>query len=282
MQVRFNTVSPQYNSYSSNNNSPKYNQQPSFGAGEDKIVINAAKKSNFLKKIINKANTVSDKISEGFAKTIPLIFDNKFTDKVTERLKTSDNLFKHFLAVGSAITSGMYMYKTLTNDKLDKDRKDTLAVNQFLTFALSTAGAYLIDGSLNNWWQKQTARYASAVLKDKTILTDFVNEANEAKIKNKEIKLFNKTAAEADKKDLIVVKAENFIKKRLPNYIVDEKEQKVFMNRVKGMGFLKSMLVFAMVYRYIVPVAVTKPANMLCDKYLAYKNSKSQEQAQKA
>lgn len=280
MQVRFNTLSPQYNSYNSNNKPSQYKQQPSFGSGEDKIVINAAKKSNFLKRFLNYSNKVSDTIAEGFAKIIPPIFDNKFTDNVTEKLKTSDNLFKHFLAVGSAITSGMYMYKTVTNDKLDKDRKNTLAVNQFLTFVLSTAGAYLIDGSLSNWWQKQTARYAAATFKDKTILTDFVKEAKDAKIKNKEIKLFNKTAAEADKKDLISLKAENFIKNRLSNYIVDEKEQKIFMNRVKGMGFLKSMLVFAMVYRYIVPVAVTKPANMLCDKYLAHKNKKAQEQAQ--
>ena len=32
-----------------------------------------------------------------------------------------------------------------------------------------------------------------------------------------------------------------------------------------------------MVYRFIVPVAVTKPANILCDKYLAHKKAKAAE-----
>lgn len=242
MQVSFNTISPNYNNYNSQNK-----QQPSFGANPR---------------------------SFGTEKVIPKIFDNKLVDKATEKLKDTDNLFKHFLAIGSAITSGMYMYKTLTNDKLDQDRKNTLAVNQFLTFALSTAGAYALDGYLADWWQKQTVKYAAHSLEDKTLLTDFVDQFAKVKAENKEIKKFNKTAAAADKKDLKVIKAENFIKERLDKYIVDKNDKSVFMNRVKGMGFLKSMLVFALVYRYLVPVAVTKPANILCDKYLAHKKAK--------
>ena len=140
MQVTLNMISPKYNNYQTANNRPK--QQPAFSG-------------------------LSDKAGDVCAKhLIPKVFDNKVIDKLTDKVKNSDNLFKHFLAVGSAITSGMYMYKTVTNDKLDKDRKNTLAVNQFLTFVLSTAGAYALDGYLGDWWQKQTTKYAAKSLED--------------------------------------------------------------------------------------------------------------------
>ena len=57
------------------------------------------------------------------------------------------------------------------------------------------------------------------------------------------------------------------------------KEAKAFMGKIKGMGLLRSMTVFALVYRYIVPVAVTKPANIFCEKYLAHKKAKAENQA---
>lgn len=278
MQVTFNTVSPKYNSYNNYSyNNPQQNRQPSFAGNTEEVVIKVAKQSKFLKNLTDKSKAFSNNVTEFFAKAVPHVFDNKFIDKVTTKLQNSDNLFKHFLAVGSAITSGMYMYKTVTNDKLDQDRKNTLAVNQFLTFALSTAGAYALDGSINDWWQKQTVKYAAASLEDKTLLTDFVEEFKKVKEENKTIKLFNKTAELADKKDLKSIKAESFIKSRLDKYIVNKADQRLFMDRVKGMGLLKSMLVFAMVYRYIVPVAVTKPANILCEKYLAHKKEKDLE-----
>ena len=94
---------------------------------------------------------------------------------------------------------------------------------------------------------------------------------------DKKIKAFNKTAAAADKKDLKSVRADAFIKERLGNYLVDAADRKAFMDRIKGMSFLKSMLVFALVYRYIVPVAVTKPANILCEKYLAHKKNEEKD-----
>ena len=47
--------------------------------------------------------------------------------------------------------------------------------------------------------------------------------------------------------------------------------------KVKGMGLLRSMLVFGFIYRYFVPVVVTKPANWLCEKYLSKKQGKTED-----
>lgn len=282
MQITLNTVSPKYNLYN-NQNTPRYNQQPSFGSATELAdrFTRKSKVSKFLTRPIKAIKDGYEGLGEGAAKhIIPKVFDNKFFDKCTEHFKDTDNLFKHFLTVGSLITSGMYMYKTLTNDKLDQDRKNTLAVNQFLTFALATAGAYALDGYLADWWQKQTAKYASAALEDKTIYKDFVEEFKKNKQEIKEIKAYNKTVSKAEQKEISVLKAEKFIKERAKNVLVDKKDLAQFMDRVKGMGLLKSMLVFALVYRYIVPVAVTKPANILCDKYLANKKAKEAEKMQ--
>ena len=41
----------------------------------------------------------------------------------------------------------MYMAQTLKNNQLDEDRK-LFAINQGLTFLISTVGSYLIDDAL--------------------------------------------------------------------------------------------------------------------------------------
>lgn len=282
MQVKFNSFNPQINTYNSINR--KNNAVTSFGENPEQVVIrviaNESKFNKYMRKLTKGVTKLFDKVENVFAeKVIPKVFDNKFFDKTSVKFQDSDNLFKHFLAIGSAITSGMYIYKTLTNKKMDEDRKKTLSVNQFLTFVLSTTGAYTLDGSLSSWWQKMTAKYASASLEDPAIYTDYLKEVERVAKENKSIKQFNKTVSKLEKKDLLNLKVADFIKERLPKYLVNKSEQNEFMNLIKGMGFLKSMLVFALVYRYIVPVAVTKPANLLCEKYLAYKKSKSQQNA---
>lgn len=297
MNVSLNTYTPQQQYLGNKFTAVKRQQQytPSFSGGAEQIAESVAKKSNFLKSFIKKCGDKYDKIGEWFAqKVIPKVFDNKTTDKFTNAVKESDLLFNHFLAVGSAITSGMYMYKTLTMDekKMDKDRKKTLAVNQFLTFALSTAGAYLLDSSLSSWWQNMTVRYAAGQCKDKNMdmLADFKAEVKKAKADNIEIKKANKALKAAAKKegrklvkeelaDLKSVKAEKFLSKRIGQYMGTPKDAEALTRKIKGMGYLKTMLVFALVYRYLVPVAVTKPANILCDKYLAHKKAKEAEKA---
>ncbi len=297
MNVTFNTYTPQakYNTqYSASNNNRKYNS-PSFTGGADQVAEYVAKKSKFFKSVIKKCNDGYDKIGEFFAnKVIPPLFDNKTTDKITNAVKESDNLFSHFLAIGSLITSGMYIYKTLSMDesKMDKDRKKTLAVNQFLTFVLSTAGAYMLDSSLSDWWSKMTVRYAANQCNDEklTLVDEYNKELAKAKVENQKIKADNealKAAAKQEGRKIVKeelaeynkVKADKFLKSRIGKYLGTKDDVELLMKKINGMGKLKTMLVFALVYRYIVPVAVTKPANILCEKYLAHKKEKQAEKA---
>ncbi len=117
------------------------------------------------------------------------IFDNALVDKMAYIIRNSDNAVKHFLAVGSVITSGMYMKQTLTNKNMDKDRRQTLAVNQLFTLILSTVGAYTLDGKLKSWWGKQHEKFIK--------LSDNGKAAWEGmEAKNKEIKASNEAINE--------------------------------------------------------------------------------------
>ncbi len=290
MNVTLNTN--KFNTYNRNNSAtrqqiptfPGYREQiPTFGSAGS-IVSNVSstipKKSGLFKNIKKAYGAGIDFIAKYF--TAPLV-DSKPINYMAEKFKNSKYLFNHLLAVGSAITSGMYMYKTLKMPEKkpeDRDRKKTLALNQFLTFALSTAGAYLIDSKLGNWWDKQTAKFAGLRLNDPNLAKEFVEtneairannkltiETNKGKVSKKDLKLL------LDDTEMVkdFVKTRNNFKSMLP------KQKRALLNQVEGMGLLKTMIVFGAVYRYFVPVLVTPIANKIGEKYL---NRKKEANAQ--
>ena len=170
------------------------------------------------------------------------------------------------------------MQRTLTNKELDKDRKNTLAVNQGLTFAVSTVGAYALDKYVKGWWDNVTARFAGHLLGDNKFYSDYL--ANKAAVikENKELLAASKASnikPELKEMPSVIKSIENnsFYKSLLSNAGDDAK---TLMTKVKGMSPLRTMIVFGFVYRYFVPVVVTKPANILCEKYLAHKKAKTE------
>jgi len=75
-------------------------------------------------------------------------------------------LFNHIYTISSVITSGLYAYRTLNNEQLDKDRRNTLAINQLLTLGTSIVGSYALDISIDKWWNKVINNYKKAQPKD--------------------------------------------------------------------------------------------------------------------
>lgn len=282
------------------------------------------------------------------------VFNNKVINKIGYWMRNSENAVKHFLAVGSIITSGMYMHQTYTNKKMDKDRRATLTVNQGFTLLLSTLGAYTLDGSLKSWWKKQHERYLrlnaagnsawdgmnemnsdmnkqtiekvakgetklEMTIKDDKALNKLVKKFIKSDVvldKNSKMGIFAEKLADAgikvanpeDKNALIqkcksiiatgsaemkekianAVKTENIVRKNFieindyldkygEQHVVDKSMLKRLKIRSKGFAALRSILVFGFVYRFFVPLAVVKPTNLLCDKYLEYKK-RSKEQ----
>ena len=260
------------------NNNKYYN--PSFKGASAKtattamdVIRQGSKESEFFKPLNDAYDKFTTNIAENFTSHIvnwePLA-------KLADKLKNSNNLFQYCLTLGSVITSGLYMQRTLANKNMDKDRRQTLAVNQGLTLVVSTAGAYLLDGYMKDWWDNVTAKFASYLLgDDEEFYNKFINEKNAIKEENKTIKAKAKT--EGTKLELKKIKGvEERIKSHPYFKRLNKEEASVLLSKVKGMGPLRSMLVFGFVYRFFVPVAVTKPSNKLCEKFLNYKKNKSQ------
>lgn len=251
------SVTPYNNKTSYNVPSFKANLNRAAEAGADAIKTITeigTKKSNFFKPLEDGYDKFADGIAKHFTSKM---IDSKPIWYLAEKFKNSKNLFQHTLTIGSVITSGLYMQRTYTNKDLDEDRRNTLVVNQGLTLAVSTAGAYLLDKYLKGWWENVTARFAGHLLKDENFANNFKQ---------------NQEALKAQEKGLKDFIRENEIYKNIKK--TDFKSAEAIMKKVNGMGVLRTMIVFGFVYRYFVPVAVTKPANKLCEMYLANKKAK--------
>ena len=256
MLVSMNTQNNRQNYRTLQNNNPqccKPKPQVFTGAqsSADAIVSTMTSKSKFFKPFEDAWDGMTEWLAKNFvAKSMNTDIVGKFANKF-EKSKLITN---HILTIGAATGSGMYMYRTskIPEDKMPEDRKKVLMLNQALTFGVSTAGAYGLDGALVGKWKKVTNRYAELYTKDKDIIKkiDDINAGLKKQGKNKI--------------DLI-------------DYAADYLGDKKLVNRLKGMDIAKKLLIFALIYRYIVPVAVTPIANKLGDKYLAYKKEKSEK-----
>ena len=278
MNITINNTLPR------NNNNINYQyKQPAFTsktqAAEDMVNKAVKERSQFFKYFNDKYDQFTDYIADKFTSRI---VESDALSKLADKFKNSDNLYQHCLTIGSVITSGLYMQRTLANDKLDKDRKNTLAVNQGLTFVLSTIGAYALDKYIKGWWDNVTARFAGHLLGDGKFYENYLKQKQALKEENKNI--IQSAKAKSVKPELKsmprvgkLVEKHNYYKTLLKT---SETDARTLMTKVKGMSPLRAMIVFGFVYRYFVPVVVTKPANFLCEKYLANKKAKA-EAAQK-
>lgn len=250
---RFN---PQQNNLYQNNkaNNPLKaysNTQPSFGS------ISVPGKS----KLLAPFNNAMDKFTDWIAKNYTAkIYESKFAEYLAKKTENLGSVVGHMQVLGSVIISGMYMTQTLRNKQLDEERKKTLAVNQGLTFVVSTFLSYLIDKKIDNKWEKLTAKYAAS-------------RSGEPKILEKLAEYNEKCKKEAEAAGI------TFKKKGLVDLFNDEKggfHNSQLAKRITGMGVLKGLLVFGTVYRFISPVAVTPVANWIGDKFIHKTNDKTE------
>ena len=309
MNVTLNNSYSRYNQY--NNCKPN----PHF-KGKETTVVKVAKDvaeelnsntSKFFEPFTRIYNKTSDFLCDHVAK--PVLGSKWFGGFAKKVQNTGDYLYQNCLTTGSVITSGLYMQRTLTNKDMDKDRGQTLAVNQFLTLGLSTAGAYLLDGYLKNWWENVTAKYVGHRVLDNEFAKDFKDVKKAVTILNKQLKsnpdadltalaqqikgshnmtekgfkYLTDTISKASKdgaekvKSLKPIKLDKYISKLVAEERIPAVSEKLG-KQIKGIGLLRSMIVFGFVYRYFVPVVVTKPANKLCDMYLEHKKAKQEAQ----
>jgi len=205
-------------------------------------VIDASKAKTGFGKYYDK---FTDAIANHF--TSP-IMNSSAMQKVSDKWKDSDFLFNHVATVTSAVISCVYMQRTLSNKNLEDDKKKVLAINQGLTFAISTSLSYMIDGKLNNWWERVTAKFIGARADDK----EFASEFNAAQAeRNAKIKSL-KNAPKAERKQVKPLKAIDFAKSK-KGMVLPANIDKL----TSGMGILKKMAIIGIIFRLAVPLAAT-------------------------
>ncbi len=90
------------------------------------------------------------------------------------------NVVNFCSALNSFIISVMYVLMTLNNDNLNPERRNTLAINDGMTYVGSTILAYAIDNKLAAKWNKVTHNYAATQLGTTSEeLHNLIKEANE-------------------------------------------------------------------------------------------------------
>lgn len=254
MQLSINTQRP----YAANYSAPQQNKlqcckpkPQSFTGSKEEIISSMASKSKFFEPVEKAWDTMTDWIAKNI---IGKAMNSDIVAKFANKTENSKYITNHIITAGAAVGTGMYMYKTmnLPDDKMDKDRKKVLTLNHALTFAISTAGSYLADGMLFGKWREVTNKYAELYTKDKDLLSKIETI-------NKDLKAKGKNTI-----DLI-------------DYANDYLKDKKLVNRLKGMDIAKTFLICTMIYRYIVPVAVTPLANKLGDKFLASKKEQDKK-----
>ncbi len=253
MLVSLNTQNSRQNYRTLQNNNPQCcKPKPQNFTGMQNsasaIVDTMTTKSKFFQPFEQAWDGMTEWLAKNF---VARGMNTSLVGKFANKFEKSKLITNHILTIGAATGSGMYMYRTskIPEEQMSGDRKKILMLNQLLTFGVSTAGAYGLDGALVGKWKKVTNKYAELYTKDK----DIIKKLDDI---NRDLKKQGK-----NKIDLI-------------DYAADILHDKKFVNRLKGMDLAKKLLIFTLIYRYIVPVAVTPVANKLGDKYLTYKKEK--------
>lgn len=167
--MKISQTSPNLNNYNGYTSNPKmqatnnlsFKALPTAPTAAAKAVEKAESKFfKPLKDLYHKVmKPVNDLIQKGFIKLIESKPAEKIITATENNAKFKDKLFSHLIVIGSTILSGFYVIKTLSNKKLDDERKRTLAINQTAVYILSTICAYTVDGALNKKAAKIVEKY---------------------------------------------------------------------------------------------------------------------------
>lgn len=123
-------------------------------------ISTAAPKAN-----VNFNGGLMDKMADGIAKGYSKLGNTDTFCKLMEKSVKSDKFTTHLSTASSAVTCGLYVYKSLTDEKKTKNEKITQALNQVMTFGISTALSYGVVGALGKASGKLCGKFGEAIAK---------------------------------------------------------------------------------------------------------------------
>lgn len=145
---------------------PQQTPTPSF-TGVNTDVVKVASKSKYLAPLKKAFAPVSRKIAKvelavtgGIAKITSKLLKTQAVKKLVYKTEKT-NVVNHLQAAIGVIISGLYIYKTMTNDKLESDKRMTLSINQGIVSVVATTMGYTVDGLLANQVGKFSRKFAA-------------------------------------------------------------------------------------------------------------------------
>lgn len=141
-------------------------------------------KPSIFDPVKNAYHTVMNPIEEAIAKGLAWLIQTKPAKKIITATEKNEKvkklLFSHLIVLGSTLMSGFYVAKTLTNEKLEEQKKQTLAINQIGVFVASTIMAYTFDDMISKKTEKIKIKF-KAINKDHPRVEDHLKGIEAAK-----------------------------------------------------------------------------------------------------
>lgn len=129
-----------------------YFSSPNFG-------LTVEPKSKIFDSLKESSNQLSDFITKLIIKPIVKVINSNGFENLVEKTKNCKNLVQHLTALTSFVLSGFYIQRTLKNDKLDEQRRKTLAINEGAVTVLSTILSYTVCKTLDKSIQKFSNKF---------------------------------------------------------------------------------------------------------------------------
>lgn len=148
-----------------NLNNRSLNSKNSFRGANRTNFTGRASKSNFfspVKKLFSPVSKLLDKLQFQISRSIVKLLSFEFVKNIIMKASKAKNLVSLISASLGLIIGGLYIKKTLHNEKLDKNKRRTLAINQGLVTVAATVLGLTVNGSTEKAIDKFANRYAAA------------------------------------------------------------------------------------------------------------------------
>lgn len=144
MQIR--SITAYANTYKNNIYNNENQTQINFQGNIAQSTNNSKIFSFISKPFTRQYDKLTSFLAKGFGKAMNSKTAENLICATQNNKKLHDHLVKyqvsHLLTASSIVLSGLYINKTLKNDKLDPDKKRTLAINQATVWGVSTIMGY--------------------------------------------------------------------------------------------------------------------------------------------
>ena len=216
---------------------------------------------------------VTDNIAKVLSKGIEKLSMTNFGENSVKLLSKAKKPSARMADIESILLTSYWVQNTLRSKKIDPDQKLGLNIQTVLVTAVSSSAAFIIDWLLDGLINKGKTKYSLEIQNN---IKQLVNNNQ-----GKEIPDLSNVIKESCKKlNNPEGIAKEFVKKGINN-ITDEEIKTLADKLASGYGKklskFKSLTIFTLVVRFLVPVLMVKPAGKIKQKIKKMQQEKEQQ-----